>query len=67
MVATMAQKGRNWQSERTLIYVLPETKEKLKQLGRMGNTYDDVITTILQFVDKNKNQYCKFLDSKKGK
>jgi predicted CopG family antitoxin len=32
----------------TLIPVRPETREKLKSLGRMGETYDDVINRLIE-------------------
>jgi len=35
-------------SKLTLIPVRPETREKLRKLGRMGETYDDVINRLIE-------------------
>jgi hypothetical protein len=32
----------------TLISVRPETREKLRKLGRMGETYDDIINSLIE-------------------
>ena len=35
-------------SKLTLIPVRPETRKRLKSLGRMGETYDDVINRLIE-------------------
>ena len=36
----------------TTIQIKPETKERLKQYGKMGMTYDDVINYILDKLEE---------------
>ena len=41
---------------RTMIRVRSETRDKLKEMGRMGETYDDVISRLYEKVFNKKMQ-----------
>jgi antitoxin component of RelBE/YafQ-DinJ toxin-antitoxin module len=44
--------------EVTTIKVSKEIKERLKQYGKMGMTYEDVIVELLNKVEKMKKEGC---------
>lgn len=38
---------------KTTIELFPETRDKLKDLGKMGDKYDDVIKDLLKLAEKH--------------
>jgi predicted DNA binding CopG/RHH family protein len=49
MMATMSE-------EKTTIRVAESTKERIKERGEMGMSYDDVLNRILDRIDELENQ-----------
>lgn len=45
--------------EITTITIRKETREKLKELGKKGETYDDILNRLIQFYQRKdtKNRY----------
>lgn len=50
---------RKWQRKRRLINILPETRERVGRLGCKGDTYDDIIQKMLDFIGDNKDEWWK--------
>ncbi len=57
-------RDRSWQERRKLIYVLPETKEKLKRFGDIGDTYNDAISKLIAFATEHRKKYDTFTQKK---
>jgi hypothetical protein len=49
-------------SETTIVISL-KTREKLKEIGKKGQTYDQVIDTLLEAIDSNNLRKNKEFDS----
>ena len=48
-------RGRKWEKTRAQIVIKPETKAELEQLGKMKDTYDDVIRKLIDcYKEHNK-------------
>jgi len=58
---TQKNRTREWQKKRTLVYMLPDTKENLKKYGQMGDTYDDVISNLMAFAKEFRKKYDTFI------
>lgn len=59
----MTEKNKS-KKKRYLIAIELDTKEKLKKLGNLGDTYSSAIGRMADFCTKNKDLYEQYVEEK---